>query len=55
MEQVTHILVDQSTYSIIVCGNRGSQRILRFHHVTFYNVLDYCATKLRREHILYIG
>lgn len=55
MEQVTHILVDHNTHSIIICGNRGSQRILRFHFSTFYDALDYCATKIRHEHMLYIS
>lgn len=55
MEQVTHILVDNNNYSITICGNRGSQRTLRFHFVVFYDALEYCASRMRAEHILYIS
>lgn len=55
MEQVTHILVDTNTHSVIICGNRGSQRTLRFHFVMFYDVLEYCQSRIRPEHILYIS
>ncbi len=53
MEQVTHIIVDENSYSIIVCGSRGSQQVLQFHFVTFYDVVDYCRSRMRPEHILY--
>jgi len=55
MEQVTHILVDTNSYSIIVFGNMGSQRTLRFHFSIFYDALEYCAARMRREHILYLS
>lgn len=55
MEQVTHVLIIEQQFTIIVCGNRGSQKALKFHHVQFYNALEYCQQKMNPNHILYFG
>jgi hypothetical protein len=53
MEQVTHVLVSEREFTIVVFGNRGSQRHLKFHSVAFYNALEYLQQRMLRQHILY--
>jgi hypothetical protein len=53
MEQVTHVLVSEREFTIVVIGNRGSQRHLKFHHVAFYDALEYLQHRMHRSHILY--
>lgn len=55
MEQVTHIIVDSNNHCITICGNRGSQKTLRFHFVVFYDALEYCQSRVHSEHILYLS
>jgi hypothetical protein len=53
MEQVTHVIVSEREFTIVVCGNRGSQRHIKLHHVNFYNALEYLQQRMHRNHILY--
>ena len=53
MEQVTHVLVSEREFTIVVFGNQGSQKHLKFHQVAFYNALEYLQQRMHRQHILY--
>ena len=52
MEQVTHVFVSERECTIIVCGNRGSQRQLNFAPNQFYNALNYLKSRMLPQHIL---
>lgn len=54
MEHASYVMIEESTFSIIVVGHRGTQQLLRFHPVQFYNVVEYLQSRMHPNHILYI-
>lgn len=55
MEHASYVMIEESTFSIIVVGHRGTQKILRFHPVQFYNAIAYLQSRMHPHHILFMG